>query len=170
MIDETANATILANKVLDRVNGDPDDDLAVLARQFLRAQCRWRCFHCGEVFVDEEKARDHFGTAVMDLTGCQLNMLEGDMLKLLRDATRELGRYRAEDTDMARAFYALGASHVMALWQEEEKGFARGLDACLPILDAARELLANRHLNVDLSGKVDALAEAVGAYDGKPVG
>ena len=30
-------AVILANKVLDRPFGDPDDDLAVLARQFLRA-------------------------------------------------------------------------------------------------------------------------------------
>jgi hypothetical protein len=27
----------LANKVLDRPGGDPDDDVAVLARQFLRA-------------------------------------------------------------------------------------------------------------------------------------
>jgi hypothetical protein len=30
-------AVRLANKVLDRPYGDPDDDLAVLARQFLRA-------------------------------------------------------------------------------------------------------------------------------------
>lgn len=34
---ETEQALILANKILDRVTGDPDDDLAVLARQFLRA-------------------------------------------------------------------------------------------------------------------------------------
>jgi hypothetical protein len=36
-VTETEQAIILANKVLDRVNGDPDDDLAVLARQLLRA-------------------------------------------------------------------------------------------------------------------------------------
>lgn len=34
---EYEQAIALANKVLDRVNADPDDDLAVLARQFLRA-------------------------------------------------------------------------------------------------------------------------------------
>ena len=33
---EFGHAIILANKVLDRPNGDPDDDLAVLSRQFLR--------------------------------------------------------------------------------------------------------------------------------------
>jgi hypothetical protein len=34
---EKDEAILLANKVLDRPYGDPDDDLAVLARQFLRA-------------------------------------------------------------------------------------------------------------------------------------
>jgi hypothetical protein len=34
---ETDYALLLANKILDRINADPDDDLAVLARQFLRA-------------------------------------------------------------------------------------------------------------------------------------
>lgn len=33
---ELDHAILLANKVLDRINADPDDDLAVLARQFLR--------------------------------------------------------------------------------------------------------------------------------------
>ena len=35
---EKVDAVILANKILDRVNADPDDELAVLARQFLRAR------------------------------------------------------------------------------------------------------------------------------------
>jgi hypothetical protein len=30
-------ARVLANKILDRVSGDPDDDLAILSRQLLRA-------------------------------------------------------------------------------------------------------------------------------------
>lgn len=34
---ERERAILLANTVLDRANGDPDDDLAVLARQLLRA-------------------------------------------------------------------------------------------------------------------------------------
>lgn len=37
-MDEREHAVRLANHVLDRVNADPDDDLAVLARQFLRAR------------------------------------------------------------------------------------------------------------------------------------
>ena len=37
MTEERDRAIQLANKVLDRPNGDPDDDLATLARQFLRA-------------------------------------------------------------------------------------------------------------------------------------
>jgi hypothetical protein len=35
--DEYTLTTELANRVLDRVSGDPDDDFAMLARQFLRA-------------------------------------------------------------------------------------------------------------------------------------
>jgi len=30
----------LANRVLDRISGDPDDDVVLLARQFLRAEER----------------------------------------------------------------------------------------------------------------------------------
>jgi hypothetical protein len=36
-LNEREDAIRLADKVLDRINGDPDDDLALLARQFLRA-------------------------------------------------------------------------------------------------------------------------------------
>lgn len=36
-ISERDATIILANKVLDRHWGDPDDDLAMLSRQFLRA-------------------------------------------------------------------------------------------------------------------------------------
>lgn len=39
---ERDEAIRLANKVLDRGNADPDDDLGVLARQFLRALDLWR--------------------------------------------------------------------------------------------------------------------------------
>ena len=35
--EEKQRAIVIANAVLDRPNADPDDDLAVLARQFLRA-------------------------------------------------------------------------------------------------------------------------------------
>lgn len=38
--DEHTIAVELANRMLDRMNADPDDDLATLARQFLRAEER----------------------------------------------------------------------------------------------------------------------------------
>lgn len=38
--NEMQRAITLADKVLDRQGADPDDDLAVLARQFLRAMER----------------------------------------------------------------------------------------------------------------------------------
>jgi hypothetical protein len=37
MSDEKADAIRLAERILDRVNADPDDDLAMLSRQLLRA-------------------------------------------------------------------------------------------------------------------------------------
>jgi hypothetical protein len=37
IVYERESSRILANKILDRPSGDPDDDLAVLARQLLRA-------------------------------------------------------------------------------------------------------------------------------------
>lgn len=36
-MNEREQAIVLANKILDRPRYDPDDDLAVLSRQFLRA-------------------------------------------------------------------------------------------------------------------------------------
>jgi hypothetical protein len=35
-MSEAMNALAIANKVLDRASADPDDDIAVLARQYLR--------------------------------------------------------------------------------------------------------------------------------------
>jgi hypothetical protein len=37
MATEFRDAVVLANLVLDRHSADPDDDLAILARQFLRS-------------------------------------------------------------------------------------------------------------------------------------
>lgn len=37
-MSENDEATVIANRVLDRPSADPDDDLAILARQLLRAR------------------------------------------------------------------------------------------------------------------------------------
>ena len=50
---EKKHAIELANRVLDRPWGDPDDDLAVLARQLLRALER-----LGEYSPEETEGRD----------------------------------------------------------------------------------------------------------------
>lgn len=42
---EEQYAPILANKILDRANADPDDDLAILARQLLRTHERLAQFN-----------------------------------------------------------------------------------------------------------------------------
>ena len=39
-MNEKESSVILANKILERPNADPDDDLAVLARQLLRREER----------------------------------------------------------------------------------------------------------------------------------
>jgi hypothetical protein len=39
-MDEAQETRLLANKILDRINADPDDDLAMLSRQLLRADER----------------------------------------------------------------------------------------------------------------------------------
>lgn len=87
----------------------------------------WRCFHCDEVFTDPDLAGDHFGIGECDVPACQLNAVEGGLLKMLRDAQEEIGRFRREDTASYREFYALGADHAVKLRRAEEEGYERGL-------------------------------------------
>ena len=49
-MSERTQAIALANRILDRVNADPDDDLGVLARQMLRAT--EDCVYIGEAPSD----------------------------------------------------------------------------------------------------------------------
>ena len=93
----------------------------------LEKRNEWRCFHCDEVFQDEDDARQHFGSYTLDEPGCQLNALEGGILALYREAQKELMKYREEDHESYRAFHALGAAHTVALMRAEEKGYERGL-------------------------------------------
>jgi hypothetical protein len=86
---EAQNATLRANlgqteATLAKLNkmATPSDDLkercAILKKQINtviaendRLNASWRCFHCGEVFTDKEKALEHFGWRGKDgLTSC----------------------------------------------------------------------------------------------------
>jgi hypothetical protein len=80
----------------------------------------WRCFYCDEVFTDPEDARVHFGDDCMSDTACQI-------VRAVREAARQLARYRAEDSDKDREFYRMQAEHTVALRRAEEEGYRRGL-------------------------------------------
>ncbi len=81
----------------------------------------WRCFHCGETFVDLEAARLHFGDDGMADTACQITVVA------VREMECLLARYRAEDSDTDRAIYRMQAEHTVALRRAEEDGYRRGL-------------------------------------------
>ena len=62
-MEESKEALILAGKILDRPNADPDDDLAVLARQLLRTRQKLEAVwhfsccpydHCEDCIADEK--------------------------------------------------------------------------------------------------------------------
>jgi hypothetical protein len=90
----------------------------------------WRCFHCDEVFVDQHRAAAHFGN-FESAPACKIS--DEDVRRL----EQELARYRAEDSDLDRAYHAMQADHAVALRREEEKGYAQGL------ADGKREALAD---------------------------
>jgi hypothetical protein len=82
----------------------------------------WRCFHCGEVFVKHCDAIEHFGIpGTVVTTACQVDA------KRLRELEAELARYRNEDSDLDRKYYAMEADHATALRRAEEAGYAKGL-------------------------------------------
>lgn len=90
----------------------------------------WRCYHCGDVFTkaQERWAREHFGAHEDETPVCQMRLPgESGLLTALRNAQDELARYRAEDSDMMRALYAMQADHAAVLRSEEERGYAAGL-------------------------------------------
>ena len=87
----------------------------------------WRCFHCDEVFTNAEAAREHFSETEYREPACRLAERDGGLVALLRKQEQELDRFRSEDSESARQFYALGAEHVTALRKAEEAGYERGL-------------------------------------------
>jgi len=88
----------------------------------------WTCFFCGETFTTPGAARDHFGGDPLDNTACQIKAgEERGLVMALRKAEDELRRYRNEDSDIDRKYYAIQSDHAIALRRAEEQGYARGL-------------------------------------------
>jgi hypothetical protein len=82
----------------------------------------WRCFHCDEVFLTVEAARDHFGADSTAEPGCVLKLDAGEkkVIHALREAWEQLARYWQEDSDMEREMRAMRIEHEAALRREEE--------------------------------------------------
>jgi hypothetical protein len=91
------------------------------------AATSWRCFHCDEAFTDYNAARDHFGDDAFYRAACLIKREDEGLLGALRNAERELARYRAEDSEKDREFHCMRADHAVALRREEERGYERGL-------------------------------------------
>jgi hypothetical protein len=87
----------------------------------------WRCFHCDDVFTKHTEASAHFGYTLDATPACKIAPDMRGLIKFMRWQEGELQRFRREDSDAARQFYALGAEHAAKLRAEEEKGYARGL-------------------------------------------
>lgn len=88
----------------------------------------WTCFFCGETFMTQGAARDHFGAEPFSDPGCQIKAGdERGLLMALREAEAELGRYRADDTDLIRENHGLRAEIIATERKAEEAGYARAL-------------------------------------------
>lgn len=93
----------------------------------------WVCFHCGETFTHAVTARAHFGADEGAKPGCLLRMQPGErpLLRHIRFLEGELAKLRHEvcdeDTALHRVMHGMRADHAVALRNEEEKGYARGL-------------------------------------------
>jgi hypothetical protein len=84
---------------------------ATRAEQKLEAaEQQWRCFHCGDVFTDEESARDHFGETECAEPACTSPLRDDETARLaeLQAARREVDylRKEAEEADNDRALLA----------------------------------------------------------------
>jgi hypothetical protein len=91
----------------------------------------WRCFHCGEIFVDEFEAKIHFGISEYSIPGCILQVAAKDrnLLYAMREMEAERARYCSEDTDLHRNIYELLSRLHTEVRRAEEEGFARGIEA-----------------------------------------
>lgn len=87
---------------------------------------QWRCFHCNAVFINRHEAGIHFGADVAGTCACVLPH-EQHLVEYIRDLEAQLGRYRADDSDVMRSIMTLEADHRAALQREEEKGYERGV-------------------------------------------
>jgi hypothetical protein len=88
---------------------------------------QWRCFHCGAVFTNPKCAAIHFGSDISKTAACQLKSYEQHLVEYIRDLEGQLDSYRADDSKVMRAIYAMEADHRQALIRAEEDGYNKGV-------------------------------------------
>ena len=106
----------------------------------------WRCFHCGDVFLNPKHAASHFGVDQLQEPGCVAVLRRGEshLLDRIRDLEQQLARYQNEDSDIMRWAAAKSSDHATALIREEERGYAKGVADTLAMPEAERAALAVR--------------------------
>lgn len=113
----------------------------------------WRCFHCGEHFLDEAAARDHFGFEQSQDPACRIKLgAERSLLHSLREAERSAAEawslLHDESAEGMKAYRAAQGRHGQQVAAAEELGYERGLR------DARREYAG---LMIHVHALLDAL-------------
>jgi len=93
---------------------------------------RWRCFHCDEVFVTEDEARDHFGFDCSCDPACRIKAgEERGLVKALRAAEENLARLvgdlHAENGEAMKQLRRVQAQIGEHARDAEQAGYDRAL-------------------------------------------
>ncbi len=88
----------------------------VMARRFAGVTDVWKCFHCGVVFTDEDKAREHFGLREEEIARCLVEDAPGGPWEIAR----------REDTDdsLGQWHVIRNQSHLEIDFLEQEEAIA----------------------------------------------
>ena len=89
---------MLANKILDRPNGDPDDDLAVLSRQLLRRE---------GALAEKNKEIERLKAAL-----AERDLIIAKACKALHDSSRAL----LDELDRVRADFQKREQHLLVMY------------------------------------------------------
>lgn len=106
-------------------------------------RCRWRCFHCDEVFTREQDAAEHFGGDRGALTACQIKGHEHLLVQKIREQEELILSYLHEDATVLRAMEAMRSDHAQALRRAEEDGYSRGVQDTLALPATERAALTS---------------------------
>lgn len=97
----------------------------VMARRAAADACKFRCFHCGEIFTTDESAREHFGEKQDALPACLTNSAK---LIALMKAAVELAIIRSNlNSDEG---HTLGEPVDLEAIATDAANAVRGIDTC----------------------------------------